>query len=316
MADRRGAAATPVLTAGALRRRRVLRYRGLLILLAPAVLWFLVFEYYPMYGAVVAFKDYRILDGILASPWAGLDHFQKLFDSARFWAILRNTMMISLYKLIFGFPAPILLALLLNEVQRVVFKRTVQTISYLPHFISWVVIGGIVRDLLSPTHGVINFALGLVGIEPINFLIRPELFRGIVVIGNIWKEVGWGSIIYLAAISGIDPQLYEAAVMDGAGRMRQAASITLPSIMGVVVILLILRVGNIMDAGFEEIFNLYNPVVYSTGDIIDTYVYRVGLEQFDYSYSTAIGLFKNVVGLVLLVGTNLFVRRVSEHGIW
>ena len=292
------------------------RYRGLLILLIPAVAWFLVFEYFPMYGVVVAFKNYRLLDGIVRSPWVGLIHFQKLFNSSQFATIFRNTLLISFYKLIFGFPAPILLALLLNEVRLFTFKRVVQTISYLPHFISWVVLAGVLRNVLSPTHGIANFMLVGLGFEPVNFLITPRLFRGIIVVGNIWKEVGWGSIIYLAAISGIDSQLYEAAVIDGAGRLRQAVSITIPSIIPVIVILLILRIGHMMSAGFEEIFNLYNPVVYRVGDIIDTYVYRVGLEQFDYSYSTAIGLFKNVIGLTLLLGTNAVVRRVSDHGIW
>ncbi len=296
--------------------RSVILYRGLLLLLVPSILWYLLFQYYPMYGVIIAFKNYRILKGIVGSPWVGLENFERLFRTPQFLQVLRNTLLISFYKLLWGFPAPILLALLLNEVANLRFKRVVQTISYVPHFISWVVIGGIVRQLLSPTGGIVNFALGLLGVKPINFMIEPEYFRSIVVVSNIWKNAGWGSIIYLASISSIDPQLYEAAVMDGAGRFRQAVSITLPSLASVTVILFLLRIGAIMNAGFEEIFNLYNPVVYSVADIIDTYVYRVGLIDFDYSYSTAIGLFKNVLGLSLLVTTNTVTKRFSEYGVW
>ena len=296
--------------------RSVVLYRGLLVLLIPSILWYLIFQYFPMYGVVIAFKDYRILKGLLGSPWVGLENFERLFRTPQFLQVLRNTLLISFYKLLWGFPAPIVLALLLNEIANVRFKRVVQTISYLPHFISWVVIGGLIRALLSPTGGVVNYLLGLLSLGPVNFMIEPGLFRSIIVVANIWKNVGWGSIIYLAAISGIDPQLYEAAVMDGAGRFRQAVSITLPSLVSVIVILFLLRIGYIMNAGFEEIFNLYNPIVYSVGDIIDTYVYRVGLIDFDYSYSTAIGLFKNVLGLSLLILTNAVTKRFSEYGVW
>jgi putative aldouronate transport system permease protein len=297
-------------------RRSLIMYRGLLVLLVPSIVWYLVFQYFPMYGVLVAFKNYRLLQGVLGSPWVGLENFQRLFRTPAFLQVLRNTLVISFLKLLWGFPAPILLALLLNEVKGMRFKRVVQTVSYLPHFISWVVIGGFVRALLSPTGGAVNQLLGLFHVGPIRFLIEPSFFRSIIVVSDIWKNVGWGSIIYLASITGIDPQLYEAAVMDGAGRFRQAVSITLPSLASVMVILFLLRIGNVMSAGFEEIFNLYNPVVYSVADIIDTYVYRVGLIDFDYSYSTAIGLFKNVLGLFLLVVTNTVTRRFSEYGVW
>jgi putative aldouronate transport system permease protein len=296
--------------------RQVMLYRGLLLLLVPSIVWFLIFQYYPMYGVIIAFKKYRILDGMLGSPWVGLANFQRLFRSPQFLQVLRNTLLISFYKLVFGFPMPIILALLLNEITNLRFKKTIQTISYLPHFISWVVIGGLIRAVLSPTTGVVNFLLGLLNIGPINFMVEPAFFRPMVVAANIWKNVGWGSIIYLASISGIDPQLYEAAVMDGANRWRQAIHITLPSLAPVIVILFLLRIGYIMNAGFEEILNLYNPVVYSVGDIIDTYVYRVGLIDFDYSYSTAIGLFKNVLGLSLLILTNTVTKRFSQYGVW
>ena len=265
---------------------------------------------------IIAFKKYRILQGILGSPWVGLDNFERLFRSPQFLNVFRNTLLISFYKIIFGFPAPIILALLLNEVRAGRFQKVVQTISYLPHFISWVVIAALIRQLLSPTSGVVNYLLMVVGLEPVNFMIEPGFFRPMVVAANIWKDVGWGSIIYLAAISSIDVQLYEAATVDGAGRFRQAVSITLPSLAPVIVILFILRIGFMMNAGFEEIFNLYNPITYEVGDIIDTYVYRIGLVEFDYSYSTAIGLFKNVLGLLLLLFTNAIVNRFSEFGIW
>ena len=296
--------------------RSMLLYRGLLIMLLPAIAWFLIFEYYPMYGVIIAFKKYRILEGILGSPWVGLDNFERLFRSPQFLNVFRNTILISFYKIIFGFPAPIILALLLNEVRGRQFKKVVQTISYLPHFISWVVIAALIRQLLSPTSGVVNYVLIMLGLEPVNFMIEPGFFRPMIVAANIWKDVGWGSIIYLAAISSIDPQLYEAATVDGAGRFRQAISITLPSLAPVIVILFILRVGFLMNAGFEEIFNLYNPITYEVGDIIDTYVYRIGLVEFDYSYSTAIGLFKNVLGLLMLLFTNAIVNRFSDYGIW
>lgn len=296
--------------------RSMLMYRGLLIMLIPAVVWFLVFEYYPMYGVIIAFKKYRILEGIVGSPWVGLDNFERLFRSPTFLNVFRNTLLISFYKLIFGFPAPIILALLLNEIRIQKFKKAVQTISYLPHFISWVVISALIRQLFSPTSGVVNHLLLLIGLEPINFMIEPGFFRPMIVMANIWKDVGWGSILYLAAISSIDPQLYEAATVDGAGRFRQAISITLPSLAPVIVILFILRVGFLMNAGFEEIFNLYNPITYSVGDILDTYAYRVGLVEFDYSYSTTISLFKNVIGLLMLIFTNAIVRRFSDYGVW
>ena len=248
--------------------------------------------------------------------WAGFAYFQQLFASRDFLLAVKNTIVINIYHLVFGFPAPIILALMLNEVRSIKFKRITQTLVYLPHFVSWVVIGSIMKNFMSVQGGLFNEVLGIFGAEPIGFLAKPQLFRGILVISGIWKEVGWGTIIYLATMAGIDPQLYEAAIIDGANRWHQALRITLPSIASVVVILFILRVGRMMDAGFEEIFNLYNPVVYEVADIIDTYVYRVGLEQFDYSFSTAIGLFKNLVGLILLVFTNLVTKRISEYGIW
>ncbi len=296
--------------------RSVVFYRGLLFLLIPSVVWFVVFRYYPMYGVIVAFKDYRLLKGILGSPWVGLAYFERLFRSPEFLSVFGNTLLISLYRLVFEFPMPIILALLLNEVVHDRYKRVVQTFSYLPHFISWVVIGGFIRMILSPTSGIVNYLIGLVGIAPVNFMVEPGFFRPLVILSGIWKTVGWGSILYLASITNIDPQLYEASFMDGANRFQQAMHITLPALVPVIVILFLLRIGQMMNAGFDQIFNLYNPLVYSVGDIIDTYAYRVGLVDFDYSYSTAISLFKNVLGLGLLVLTNAVTKRFSEYGIW
>ena len=296
--------------------KQVYKYRGLFLLLLPSTAWFLIFRYYPMYGVVIAFKDYKLFKGVWASPWAKLEHFERLFRTPTFLNVLRNTLVISFYRLIFSFPMPIIFAMLLNEIRHVPYKKVVQSISYFPHFVSWVVLGGLIRSILSPAYGVVSVIIGKLGMDTIAFLITPQYFRGIVVLAGIYKGVGWGSIVYLAAITGIDPQLYEAAIIDGANRFQRAVRITVPSITPVIIILFILRVGNIMEAGFEEIFNLYNEIVYEVGDIIDTYVCRVGLIEFDYSYATAIGLFKNVVGLVLLVTTNFVTKRFSEYGIW
>lgn len=296
--------------------KECVRYKGLLIMLIPAVVWYLIFKYYTMYGVVIAFKDYKILGGITGSPWVGFKYFTRLFSSAQFGEIFRNTVVISGYKLLITFPAPILLAILLNEIKHTRFKKTIQSITYLPHFISWVVISGLIANILSPVDGVVNYILGLVGLGPYKFLMMPSAFRSIVVIAAVWKGVGWGSIVYLAAITGVDQSLYEAAEIDGATRFRQMMHITIPSIIPVIVIMFIMRIGNIMEAGFEEIINLYNPTVYSVGDILDTYAYRVGLIDFNYSYSTAISFFQNIVGLILLFITNAFSKRISEHGLW
>jgi len=271
-----------------------------------------------MYGIVLAFKDYMIVDGILGSPWVGFKHFNRLFSSASFFELITNTLTISFQRILFGFPAPIIFALLLNEIKVEKFKKIVQSISYLPHFMSWVILGGIVMELLSPTRGVINYIITIFGGEPIYFLTEVKYFRTILIVSGIWAGVGWGSIIYLAAISGIDIQQYEAAVIEGASRFQRAIYITLPSIMPVISISFILNIGGIMNAGFDQIFNLYNPMVYKVADILDTYVYRVGIQDMEYSFSTAVGLFKNVVGLIMVVITNFITSKLSnnEYGLW
>lgn len=295
------------------------KYRWAYILLIPVIAFFIVFHYVPMYGIVLAFKKYAIRKGILGSPWIGLTNFERLFGSAMFLRTVRNTVLISAYRIIFGFPMPILFALMLNEITNTKFKKTVQTISYLPHFISWVILGGIITELLSPTRGAINYLLQLLGFEPVYFMANSQYYRPILVISGIWKEMGWSSIIYLAAIAGIPTEQYEAAAIDGASRLKCMWYITLPSIMSVVSIQLIMSVGGILSAGFDQVFNTYNSLLYETGDIIDTYAYRVGLEgKMDYSLSTAISLFKNGIGFVLVIGTNWAAKKLShgEGGIW
>ena len=297
-------------------KKQVYKNRYYYLLLIPAIVYFILFHYKPMYGVLIAFKDYRMMDGILGSPWAGLHYFERLFGSPLFYRVFRNTVIISLLRILFAFPAPIVLALLLNEIYHVRYKKIVQTISYLPHFISWVVIGGMLREILSPSYGAVNYVLGLFGIDAIYFLATPEYFRAILVGSGIWQEIGWGSIVYLAAISSIDVQQYEAAYVDGANRFQQAAYITIPGIAAVIVILFLLSLSNIMNAGFEQVFNLYNPQVYAVADIIDTYVYRVGVLSAEFSFGAAVGLFKNVIGLVLLLLVNALARRFSEHALW
>jgi len=287
------------------------KHKYYFVLLLPGLVYFALFHYWPMAGITIAFKDFRLLDGILGSPWVGLKWFRILFEAPDFWTALENTIIISFYKLIFNFPAPIILALLLNEIYNSTFKRIVQTIVYFPHFLSWVILGGILFSLFSSDSGLISF-LGLKA-SP---LMDPGSFRSFLVLSEIWKEMGWGTIIYLAAISGINPELYEAARMDGASRLHLVRHITLPSISSTIVILLILRTGQILHVGFEQIFILYNPLVFEVSDVLDTYVYRLGLTMGRYSFATAAGLFQSFVGLLLLLVTNWVARRMGERGIW
>lgn len=298
--------------------KRMYKERWAYLLLLPVLLFFLIFHYFPMYGIQLAFKDFAVRKGITGSPWVGWKHFQVLFRSVVFWQAVRNTLLISLYKLIFGFPASVIFALMVNELRTKAFRNTVQTISYLPHFLSWVILGSIVHDVLS-LDGVINYLISLLGGTKIQFLTEPKCFRAILVITGMWKEVGWGSIIYLAAIAGINTDVYEAAAIDGASRMKIILKIILPMLASVMSIQFILQLGNILNAGFDQVFNLYNTLVYSTGDIIDTYVYRIGMtEKLQYSLSTAVGLFKNVIGFALVVLSNAIIRRIGDggNGIW
>lgn len=298
--------------------KTIRKHGELFALFLFAFLFFLVFKFGPLYGVVVAFKDFRVVDGIWGSPWVGLQHFQELFQSHDFYRILKNTLLLNLYLLLFAFPAPIMLALMLNEVRSRYFQRFIQTTMYLPHFISWVIMSGLVIYFLSPTTGITSEILGWFGIEPIFFMGKKEYFKGIVVVSAVLKDLGWGSIIYFAALSGINPEIQESAVIDGANRWQRILRINIPSILPTVSIMFILSLGNFLSANFEQIINLINPVTYDTGDVIDTYVYRVGLQQFKYSYTAAIGLFKSLVGLVLILSANLTVRKLSqgENGLW
>ncbi|NQX62027.1 ABC transporter permease [Paenibacillus qinlingensis] len=310
------AATSQVLTSKRANRHPLLKYWDLYLMVLPALVFLLVFKYGPMYGVVIAFKDYNIIQGVFASKWVGLQYFRELFMFDEFPRVVVNTLVISLMKLVIGFPAPILLALLLNELRLVVFKRWVQTFTYLPHFISWVVIGGIAVDLLSPSSGIVNKVIQVFGGEPIFFLTSEKLFRWILVYTDVWKEAGWGAIIYLAALLSINEELFQAATVDGAGRLRQIWHISLPSIRSTIIILLLLRIGHLLDAGFEQVLVMYNPTVYDVGDIIDTYVFRVGLGTMQFGLTTAAGLFKSVIGCVLLVIANTLARRMGEEGIY
>jgi putative aldouronate transport system permease protein len=281
------------------------------------IVYYVLFRYGPLYGAMIAFKTFRVKSGILASPWAQpfYKHFVDFFESPYFFQLLRNTLLISLYKLFWGMPFSIFLAVALNEVGSAAFKRTVQTITYLPHFLSWVIVYGISYALLSESMGLVNYVIRNLTGTTINFLSEPKFFRGILVASEVWRDVGWGAIIYLAAISGIDPTLYEAARIDGASRIAMIRYITLPSIVTVIVVLLILRMGRILEAGFEQVYVFYNVRVYSVGDIIDTWVFRTGLEQWNFSLASAVGLFKSVIGMILILIVNSIARRFGQ-AIW
>ncbi|WP_028551591.1 ABC transporter permease [Paenibacillus sp. UNC451MF] len=295
--------------------RDLRRNKLLYLMVLPVIAYYVIFDYGPMYGLQIAFKDYSPGTGIWGSPWVGLDHFVQFFDSYYFWRIIRNTLLINVYELIFGFPAPIILALLLNELRRQAFKRIVQTITYLPHFISIVVVVGMLVDFLA-RDGVVNQLLLSLGINSKSYLSEPEWFRFIYVSSGIWQQVGWGSIIYLAALSGIDPTLYEAARVDGAGRWKQMLHITIPGIMPTVIILLILKMGSMMSVGSEKILLMYNPLTYDTADVISTFVYRKGILEASYSYTTAVGLFNAVIAFSLLIISNNISKRVSETKLW
>ena len=296
------------------------KYKTLNLILLPCVLYFVVFKYLPMYGVIIAFKDYQGggngFWGMLNAEWRGLQYFKMFFGSIYFGRLLRNTLLISAYRLFFSFPAPILLALLLNELTNIRFKRVMQTITYMPHFLSWVVVSSFMIILLSPSSGPINALTGLFGMKPIFFLNDTRYFRSMLVISEIWKSVGWGTIIYLAAITNVDQEMYEAARIDGASRFSQIINITLPCIRETIAIMLILAVGRILDENFEQIFNLYSPAVYEVADVFETYVYRQGVLQAQFAYTTAVGLFKSVCSLVLVSTSNFVAKKLGTSGIW
>lgn len=296
--------------------RDMWRDRYLYLLLIPGLVFLIVFRYIPMVGLKISFQDYNMFNPA-ASKWVGLKHFRTLLGTRSFPEVLRNTLNISLLKLIFGFPVPIVLALLMNEFRHLRYKKLVQTVLYLPYFISWVILTGIIQNFLNPTTGLITQLLtALNGGVRVEVLTTPSLFIPMLIVTDLYKHMGWGTIIYFAAISGVDDQLYEAAMIDGAGKLRQAWNITLPSIRPVIVIVFILSLGNILNAGFDQIFMLYNPLVSRVSEIIDTYVYLRGIKEANYSFSAAAGFFKSFVALILIIGTNYAVRLFGEDGIW
>jgi len=292
------------------------RNRWIYVMLLPGILYFLIFKYIPMFGLVISFQDYKPFKGITGSEWVGFAHFERLFTHPDFWKILSNTLILFGLNLLFYFPVPIVLALMLNEVRSAFFKRLFQTLVYLPHFMSWVIIVSISYVMLTMDGGIINELLVKLGFSKINFLLSPEWFRPTYILQVIWREAGWGTIIYLAAIASIDPGLYEAARMDGAGRLRQIWHITLPAIRSVIIVLLILKIGDVLELGFEHVYLLLNSMNRSVAEIIDTYVYTTGLRQMQFSYSAAVGFFKSAVGLVLVMLANRLAKKFGEEGIY
>jgi putative aldouronate transport system permease protein len=287
----------------------------LYILLIPGVLHFIIFKYLPMWGVLIAFQDYNAYLGFLGSPWVGFKHFIDFFSNPDFTRLLSNTLLISLYNLAFGFPAPVIMALLLNEIRSQWYKRSIQTLVYIPHFISWVIIASLTYSLFN-SQGVVNKYIIQMGNNAIPFLTSDNTFRGMIIGQTIWKETGFGTIIYLAALSGVDPQLYEAAVIDGANRFKQLWHITLPSIKSTVVTLLILRLGHVLDNGFDQIFLMSNSLNRNVSDVFDVYVYTIGITRGAFSYSTAVGLFKGIIGIILIYSANYLAKKAGESGLF
>lgn len=288
----------------------------LYIFLIPGMVFLFIMNYLPMFGIVIAFKDFRVVKGIMGSPWVGLKHFEYLFHAPDFWRILRNSIVLSLMRLICGFPMPIILALMMNEMGSQGYKRTMQTILYLPHFISWVIVISILYNLLSTSTGMVNNLIAQMGGEKIPFLTTSSMFRPIMVMTDIWKGAGWGTIVYMAAISGIDSSLYEAAIIDGATRMQRIWYVTLPTIAGTIVVMLIMRTGSILSNGFEEVYLLKNALTSDVADIFETYTYEIGLQSGQFSYASAVGLFQSVVGCLLIMITNAASRKIGGGGLW
>ena len=292
------------------------------LLLLPSLIFITIFNILPMFGILIAFKDYNMFQvpgspmlSIFESPWAGFHYFEQIFSQKDFWLAFRNTLIISVYKLIICFPLPIIFAVFLNEVKSVAFQKGLQLVVYMPHFLSWVVVSGIFISLLGST-GIVNNLIGALGGGPVNFLMDTGKFRWILVFSDAWKELGWSSIIYFSAIASLDQECYEAAEVDGANRLQKIWYVTVPGLMPTVVLMLIIRVGNIMNAGFDQIFVMYNPPVYEVADIIGTYVYRMGLGKMEFSTGTAMGLFNSVIGMALVLTSNLFARKMTGKGIW
>lgn len=286
------------------------------LILVPVIAYYLIFCYAPMYGVTIAFKDYNMFKGVFGSEWVGLENFRRIFSTKDFYIVLRNTLMLNLLQLLFSFPGPIILALLLNELRSMAFKRSIQTIVYLPHFLSWVVVASLLVPMLSPSTGIVNQIIIKLGMEPIYFMSDPGWWVAIYVLIGIWKSIGWGAIVYLAALAGIDPSLYEAAIIDGANKWQQCLHITIPSIIPTIMVLLILNIGQLMSIGFDQPFLLGNSSVINVSDVISTYVYRIGLQSADISRSTAVGLFQSLVNFVILLCANTASKKLTGSGIY
>lgn len=300
---------------GSMLQKDFFRNRYIYLMAVPVVAFFVIFYYVPMYGLVISFKHFVPARGINHSPWVGFANFTQFFQSYYFWRLLRNTVLLSVLGLLWGFPAPIILALLMNEIRNLPFKRVTQSLTYIPHFISVVVVAGLLLEF-SQIHGLFNDLIAVFGIKRVAFFQDPRYFRAMYIGSDIWQQVGWGTIIYLAALSAIDPQLYEASTIDGAGRWRKVVHITFPSIVPTIIVLLILRIGQMMTVGYEKIILLYNSGIYETADVISTFVYRKGLLEFNWSYATAVGLFNSLINLGLLLMANAISRRVNETSLW
>jgi len=294
----------------------LIRNRWLYVMLLPGIIYFIVFKYLPMWGLIISFQNYHPFLGILKSEWVGFAHFTRFFSESSFWLLLRNTLLLALYNIIFFFPFPIILALLLNELRRAAVKKFIQSVLYIPHFISWVVVVGICYTLFTIQDGIVPYLMEKSGLEPINFLQSAEWFRFMITSQVVWKESGWSTIIFLAAISSVDPQAYEAATIDGAGRLRKIWHVTLPAIRSTIVILLIIRLGSFLDVGFEQIFLMLNSINREVGEVFDTYVYTAAIKQGNFSYSTTVGLFKSVVGALMVYAANYVARKYGEDGIF
>ncbi|KRE68926.1 protein lplB [Paenibacillus sp. Soil750] len=285
-------------------------------MLLPGILYFVVFKYIPLLGSVIAFQDYNIYKGFLKSDWVGFQWFEQLVTYPQFKRLIANTIILSFYQIIFAFPAPIILACLLNELRHFAFKRMVQTLLYLPHFLSWTIVYGLVYMMFSSQTGFVNMVLVWIGYEPISFLQMPEYFRTLLISSGIWKEMGWSTIIFLAALAGISPSYYEAARIDGAGRWKQFVHVTFPGLLPAIVILLLLKIGHVLDVGFEQVYLFLNPTTLKVGEVLDTYAYRQGILGGQYSVTTAIGLFKSVIGFTLLIMANQISKKVSGEGLF
>ncbi|MCR8632986.1 ABC transporter permease [Paenibacillus radicis (ex Xue et al. 2023)] len=298
------------------RLKSIRRNWDLYVLILPVIAYFVIFHYLPMYGVQIAFKDFMAVKGIGGSPWVGLKHFERFFNSYYAWRLIRNTLGISLYQLAVSFPIPIILALLINEVRNNKFKRIVQTVTYAPHFLSTVVMVGLILVFLSPKNGMINLVIIALGGDPVYFMVENGWFKSVYVLSEVWQNAGWASIIYLAALAGIDPQLYEAAVVDGASKIKRIIHITIPSLMPTAIILLILNFGHVMSVGFEKVFLMQNNLNLESSEVISTYVYKNGLVGAQYSFSAAIGLFNSVINFTLLIVVNSISKRISQTSLW